>query len=307
MAHDVGEEKKEQLPMKHNDQQLQELLRLARSCLKYDHLPGEISERSFFDRFTAESEAESKTLANLSQQQQSTTSNIPDSFSLISGLQDLELQLSPPLEVDGQPQPDSQTLKTQIAQIERMTLKMRSVLEGSNLEVREELLKRIRYEKDLQTSEIEFQKVRRQKMMAVDMVKRQNNEIKELHKSVQELSAPPELPSSFWQASVCAPPSKPKTGRPRPASWKPASNSPDPSAQVSVSSSGSGTLDAPNSIAPKSTNSRMRSTTPVVASVRGMDLLELQTGLSLRHVGKQYSAVLASKPRHMDAWKIYIP
>jgi|EP00427_Karlodinium_veneficum_P015260 hypothetical protein len=309
MAHDVSEGKKEALPMKHNDLQLQELLKLARSCLKYEHLPGEPSEQDFFDRFSAEAEAEAKNLADLSQQQ-STTSMLPDPLSLISGLEDFELLLSPPLETDGQPQPDPQTLKSQISQIESATAKVKKVLEDSNLELRAEILKRFRYEKELQASETEFQKLRRQKMLAMDMVKRQNNEIKELDRSIRELSAPPELPSSSRQASMCAAPSKPKTGRPRPASWKPASNFPDPSVvQCSVSSSGSGTVDATSSLALKSsvqTNSRLRSATPDASSIQLTDF-EVQTGLSLRHLRKQYSSVLASKPKHIDAWKMYIP
>ena len=40
--------------MKHNDLQLTEMLRLARSCLKYDRVPGEMSEQKYFDKFDAE-------------------------------------------------------------------------------------------------------------------------------------------------------------------------------------------------------------------------------------------------------------
>jgi len=229
---------------------------------------------------------------------------LPDPLSLISGLEGFELLLAPPLETDGQPQPDPQTLKNQISQIESATAKVKKVLEDSNLELRAEILKRFRYEKELQASETEFQKLRRQKMLAMDMVKRQNNEILELDRSIRELSAPPELPSSSRQASMCAAPSKPKTGRPRPASWKPASTM-----QCSVSSSGSGTVDATSSLALKSsvqTNSRFRSATPDASSIQLTDF-EVQTGLSLRHLRKQYSSVLASKPKHIDAWKMYIP
>ena len=40
--------------MRHNDLELQSMLRLARSCLKYERVPGEMCERDFFDKFDAE-------------------------------------------------------------------------------------------------------------------------------------------------------------------------------------------------------------------------------------------------------------
>merc|ERR1719482_975281 len=56
--------------MKHNDLQLQELLRLARSCLKYERLPGELSERGFFDKFDSEHAQQSKSDAGSAEQSQ---------------------------------------------------------------------------------------------------------------------------------------------------------------------------------------------------------------------------------------------
>jgi hypothetical protein len=303
--------------MKHNDLQLLEMLKLARSCLKYDHLPGEPTQQDFFDRFSRESEAESKTFPSLSQFDSTpTTSTLPGIEELL-----LELQLEPPLEPDVVKDPDlshlqkQTTLKLQISQIEAATAKLRNALTDTTDKYYSELKMRVGYEKTLQSSETELQKLRKQKMQAVDMVKRQDLEIKELHKTIKKLSAPPELPSSTPESSICAPPGKPKTGRPRPATLKSTGNSSDPSAmQSSVSSDRSRAVDGPNSVALTS----MRSATP---DTPGLDLLEIQTGLSRRHVGKTYSKVLASRPglslRHasepkeieqaMSQWKLFIP
>lgn len=210
--------------MKHNDLQLTEILKLARSCLKYDRLPGEFSERNFFDKFDAERRSASKGHSDTDG-----VENSLDTSALGSGTIPLEDSkvgslewLSPPLETLGEAPPDALTLKTQAKQIEKAVAEARLLLEEANAEYRQEVLRRSQLEKEQQMAEADFQKAQRELKLAKEMVKRQTGEIqalgddvRELKKAVAEATMRPFAPAAPPPRAVA--PNKPKA-RPRPGS-----------------------------------------------------------------------------------------
>jgi len=135
--------------MKHNDLQLTEMLRLARSCLKYDRVPGEMSEQKYFDKFDAEHA--STELADKSLDA-SVSTPLEDSKSGMS------LELSPRLEGPGEDPPDARTVRSQTAQIEAITAEARLKLEEAMLEYNQEVMKRLKLEKDEESVKNDFQK-----------------------------------------------------------------------------------------------------------------------------------------------------
>lgn len=182
--------------MRRNDPQLQELLRLARSCLKHKRLPREPRPRDFFDRFEAES-AYRKAEEHVS---------VDDESSLALPLlpPSSRLELSPTLEAPGDPPPDVAALRRQIVQIERATAAVRQDLEAASADLSREVLKRCGREKELKTAEAELQRQRRELQLAKQMVRRQTQEMKMLHEDVQAAKAkaaeqvavrPPSLPA----------------------------------------------------------------------------------------------------------------
>lgn len=259
--------------MKHNDLQLQELLRLARSCLKYDRLPGELSERKFFDKFDAERQSEME-LADQSLETSGTAST-----------EDLQvgpiLELSPPLEAPGEDPPDVRTLRRQTSQLERTVAEARQALEAATAELSQEVLKRSKFEKEEKAVESDYNRVHRQFRLAKEMVKRQNGEIKQLHATITEFKAtawaaarpspPPTLPQ---------PPAAPKGGRSRPAGRA------VKDAGASQTPPGDGMAQPPRVPPPPP---------PPLAAT-----------FILPPKSRTFESVLLSRPKD-DAWKMFIP
>jgi len=172
--------------MKHNDQQLQTLLRLARSCLKYDRLPGEMEESHFFSKFEKEFAEQSRQ----SEGSHSQRASLQESTSYPQNDQALgPLEVTPPLEGPDEEPPDLQTLKEQTAQIEEATALARKALEEATVEMARKCIKREAVLKEEKAKEVDLQRAQRQLRLAKDMIKRQNVEIKELYSNLCTLRA----------------------------------------------------------------------------------------------------------------------
>lgn len=183
-----GIEDMEMPTMKHNDLQLRELLDLARNCLKYDRLPGQLSERKFFDKFDAEHHAQQKSNEMYDSVEQSLDAG-PSAAPVENAKPADSFELSPPLEGPGEDPPDARTLRKQTLQLERTIAEARQALEAAGVELGKEVLKRQKIEKDEQAAEVDYEKSQKQLRLAKDMVKRQNGEIKKLHGDIQDLKA----------------------------------------------------------------------------------------------------------------------
>jgi len=243
-----------QRPMKHNDQQLQELLRLARSCLKYERLPGELTMRGFFDKFEAEIAAHDSTILTSLQsegnEEQPSGSKPVTEASQPAGaketidatmsslglakrimknaafLQILEQSLKEIEEAttaaplcDETPA-DSRTLKSQASQLEIIASEAKKALEACAAELSLEVMKKMQLDKEEKTLETDLLKAQRQLRLAKDMVRRQNGETKKLHNDIQELKVAAAGSTQSAPAAVGAPqppasgPGRPKGGRP---------------------------------------------------------------------------------------------
>lgn len=238
-----------QRPMRHNDLQLQELLRLARSCLKYDRVPGELSEQGFFDKFEAEHEAsrpseednivkqqdEAPAPSAASPEEEVVNSTLKSLYSLKRVVTNPSFMailegatkevtdacgLMPPSSDDTPP--DGRALRNQTSQLERIAAEAQKALEACTADLNYEILKRLRMEKEEDAAQEDFQKVQHQLRLAKGMVKRQNGEIKKLHSDVQELKFPAPVSVQSAPASIPAPQppatgsGRSKAGRPRP-------------------------------------------------------------------------------------------
>jgi hypothetical protein len=220
---DPGGGMKEQRPMKHNDMQLQEMLRLARSCLKYEALPGEPSMRVFFDKFDAELTAkEAKSSAEQSAEvgtdkqlnqpevQESTTTpplgaketidsmlkNIASIQKVLnnSSFQQIVEQsgkdvdnLSSLCQLSDDIPADRRTCKNQTAQLEQIAKEANKALEAASAELSQEVMKTLERQKDEMALEVELKRAQHQLRLAKDMVKRQNGEIENLHSNIHGL------------------------------------------------------------------------------------------------------------------------
>jgi hypothetical protein len=262
-----------------------------------------MSESDFFDRFDAEVAEESQ------RRSVSTKVSVEDpsqdlavlSVMKAGGADPIDWQTELPLERDVEAMPDSQTLEDQIARIKRETAEVQRLLESKTSELNREMLKRMHWDKEKQLREEELQKIQRQHKLANDMVNRQNKEMKELHASIKDLTSMhagasgthsgTHSTSSSRSAKVSAPQGKPKAGRPRPAVWRPVSNTLDATANNAAAES------------EKKLPSREVGETLGVPEQPQL-LWELEMRVPSR---KQYTAVLASKSKDVDAWKVYIP
>jgi len=259
--------------MKHNDLELQALLRLARSCVKYERIPGEQGERGFFEKFEAEhAERSRQSEAELAERSLEQDASITKEELKV----DMHLELSPPLEAPGEDPPDARTLRHQTTQLEHTLTEARQLLEAATKELQQEVLKRMRLETEERTAEEALQKSQRQRRLAKDMVKRQNVEIKTLHSDVQMLkvvvSQPPPLPQP-----PATGPGRPKASRPRPAAGRLAPAEDDAAATASITS--------------PSVQSSKQAPRPPPAP----------------RPPRTFSAVLASRPKDSNEWKTYIP
>lgn len=290
--------------MKHNNLQLQELLRLARSCLKYDRLPGELSERGFFDKFDAEQAQQSKSDADLAAQSQQQDASV-SSASAAAPVEELalrpSLELVPPLEGAGEDPPDVQTLKDQTLQIERATAEAQLAIEAANVELRNEVVKRWQLEKDEKAREIDLQRAQHQLRLAKGMVKRQNVEIKDLHASLRTL----QLAASSTQSAPAAmttpqPPSGPagKKGRPAP---RPAPLGPRARATAKADAEAA----AADSVASLQ-GSRSSMAEPSGSSFPRGSLASVTTAF-LPPKSRIMESVLTTSNKNPDTWKLYIP
>lgn len=264
--------------MKHNDGELQALLRLARSCVKYERVPGEQGERGFFEKFEAEhaersrqSEAE---LAERSLEQDDTITQEDPKV-------DMLLELSPPLEAPGEDPPDARTLRLQTTQLEHTLTEARQLLEAATKELQQEVLKRMRLETEERTAEEALRKSQHQRRLAKDMVKRQNVEIKTLHSDVQMLKAAISQPPLLPQPPATGP-GRPKATRPRPAAGRLAPAEDDATASIS---------------SPSVQTSKQAPRPPPA----------LAASMILPPKSRTFSAVLASRPKDSNEWKTYIP
>jgi len=314
--------------MKHNDLQLQEMLRLARSCLKYDRLPGELSERGFFDKF----EAEHADLAEQSRQQDSSCSSAstaaPLEESKLSASQSkwsTSLELLPPLEGPGEDVPDVRTLKEQTAQIEWAIADTQRALEAASAELAQDYIKRIQLEKDEKAREVELQRQQRQLRLAKDMVKRQNIEIKELHDNLRTLqlaaassqSAPSTILSPQPPDGPCRMKARPAprlVGRPLGPRARAAALVASCDTEYSPKAIAPAVSPAP-SAAPTQTALAMDQATAELQRGRGAaeqaprtrDQLASTSTSIVQPKSRIFSSVLASSNRQGDTWKLYIP
>jgi len=286
--------------MKHNDLQLQELLRLARSCLKYDRLPGELSERGFFDKFDAEHAERAKLDAELAaQSKQAASASLTSGASMEESSPRPSLELSPPLESPGEDPPDVQTLKEQTAQIERATAEAQMAIEAANVDLRNEVVKRWQLEKDEKAREVELQRAQHQLRLAKGMVKRQNVELKELHATLKTLqlaasstqSAPAELTTQTPQ-----PPSGPARQKARPA---PHVIPQGPRASAKAEADGAPAMSA-------ASLQGSRSSVSEPSYPRHQSLASVTTSF-LPPKSRIMESVLATSNKNADMWKLYIP
>jgi len=315
--------------MKHNDLQLQELLRLSRSCLKYDRLPGELSERHFFDKFQAEHD-----LAEQSLQQDSKCSLSSTAAPLEESKESLSTgqskwstipELAPPLESPGEDVPDVRTLKEQTAQIERAIAETQQALEAATTELAQDYIKRIQLEKDEKARQVELQRQQRQLRLAKDMVKRQNIEIKELHDNLRTL----QLAAASTQSDPSAilspqPPDGPCRLKARPAP-RLVGRPLGPRARAAALVASCDTDSSPKAIAPV-VSFAPSATLAQTATAMDQASAELQRGRGtaeqaprtreqlaststsiVQPKSRIFSSVLASSNRQGDTWKLYIP
>jgi hypothetical protein len=261
--------------MKHNDLQLQTLLRLARSCLKYDRLPGEMSERHYFDKFDAERQSQMESAGESAET--SFTASIEQQVGP-------SLELSPPLEAPGEEPPDARTLRRQTSQLERTVSEARQAVEAASAEYRQEVVKWTKLEKDAKAEESDYKRVYRQLRLAKGMVKRQTGEIQQLHDTIAELraaalaAAQPQPPAPIPQPQP--PPAAAKGGRPRPAGRN-------------LKDSGSGTLSPGDSI-----SQQPRAPPPPPPPLAASFVLPPKS--------RTFESVMTSRP-NADAWKLFIP
>jgi len=318
------------MAMKHNDLQLHELLKLARSCLKYERLPGELSMRGFFDKFDAEVEESERSKAlseEISFDQPSYTdatsqrvvTSMEDAIeTTLNHLNALEQSLTrKPLrelieesmnqirEVSAEMSPapsndaslDARLLKNQTAQLERVTAEAQKALDAGNAELSQDILKRIRLAEEEKVLETELQKEYHQLKLAKDMVKRQNGEMKTLYSHIQELKV---LAASPAQTAPAAPgplptgPGRPKgekTGRSRPGG-RPTSKT----GMAESADSKAADIEAGASVG-----------APSDLSVQTPRPPSIPPRLSVHVPPKErfYSSVL--KSRTASDWKLYIP
>lgn len=303
--------------MKHNDLQLQELLRLARSCLKYDRLPGELAERGFFDKFDREHAERSKSDVDLQQDAGNTSVSAAEVEEL---KQIVNLELTPPLEGPDEDPPDVRTLKEQTAQIERAVAEAQQLIEAATTELSSEVLKRWTFEKDEKGREVDLQRSQRQLRLAKDMVKRQNVEIKELHSNLQTLQL---AAASTQSAPAAIPTPPPGCGRPkarpaprlvgRPVGPRARAAALVAEGEASVSFSAPADPPAPPAASTQSGPGAVEQSAvssvnqPCKQAQRPREsIADISTGIRLPK-SRTYEAVLASSNKNSDTWKLYIP
>lgn len=322
--------------MKHNDLQLQELLRLARSCLKHDRLPGELSERGFFDKFQTEHDS---LLAEQSLLQDSTRIEPGEalSYSSISStalpLEESKLstnqsrwstfqclEILPALENPGEDVPDVRTLKEQTAQIERGIAETQQALQAATAELAQDYIKRIQMEKDEKAREVELQRQQRQLRLAKDMVKRQNIEIKELHDNLKTLqlaasstqSAPsailaPQRPDGPYRLK--ARPAPRLVGRPLGPRARAAALLASCDTDISPEAVAVVTPPAPSATLTQTAMGRDQATADGASeqAPRRREQLAFMPTTIVQPKSRTFSSVLASSNKTADTWKLFIP
>lgn len=308
-------------PMRHNDLELQSLLRLARCCLKYERLPGELGEREFFDKFDSELEAErSKQLSEESIAKESSCLNDPGPSRVLSmeeaigatldhikALQKLtsgNLQSSTTFDrcfsqIDEARKETGQSLKSETSQLERIAKEAREALSAADGELSTLFLKKMQLEKEETAAEVELQKAHHQVKLAKDMVKRQHGEIKSLHSDIQRIQAA----AAAQAAQTVAPTPQPPTG-----SRKTKAVRPSPGGRT-LSQSGVGDADASStdnavaggpSVTEYSSSLGSRVQPPKPPNLAHHIVAPQKTRAEL------YCSVLSSRPS-ADTWKKFIP
>lgn len=161
--------------MRYKDEKLEEMLNLAKGCLRRGSVPGQPSARHLFDRFDAEASASAAARAPVDPGSQAEVAPITPS--------------PPPI-----PQtPEGLTTEARIAKLrrdiqtlERSTSERRQELDAVNETATKEVLERCRAQDQLRVARSDVQKTRRAIRDAKDMFRIQEKEIQELKQLVAE-------------------------------------------------------------------------------------------------------------------------
>jgi len=164
--------------MRHNDDRLQEMLRLAKACLKTGRCPGDPRAKHLFQRFDAEEEA-ARAEAAAAAREEAETSGEP------------RVPTPPPVA----PTPEGCTpaeraakLRRDVRDLARANAERRSELEAVERELKQEVLERYRVNDELRDAKFVFSRSQRELREIRDMKKMQEREIQTLRLQLDKLS-----------------------------------------------------------------------------------------------------------------------
>lgn len=167
--------------MRRNNDRLQEMLRLARGCLRGGRLPGEPRTRHLFGRF--DEEVAAANAAALAKE-----AALDAELRGFVGL----LRPTPPAAPTPEglsPEEHAAKVRRDVRRLERTTAERRQELDSLNSELAKEVLARCRVQDEVAAAKVEVQKRRRFSQEAKDMVRRQEREIQELRNVLAEAFA----------------------------------------------------------------------------------------------------------------------
>mmetsp|Transcript_124393 Transcript_124393/g.265078 ORF Transcript_124393/g.265078 Transcript_124393/m.265078 type:complete len:300 (-) Transcript_124393:71-970(-) len=156
--------------MRHNNDRLQELLKLAEGCMRSGRCPGDPRPRHLFEMWDAEAAAKAEAQA-------------PDPGEVAEAA---PLRPAVPPTPEGlSPEAHAAKVRRDIQRLERLASEKRQELETLNTEIARETLDHCAARDGLEAAQTEAQKARRGLREAKDMVKRQEREIQALRAALE--------------------------------------------------------------------------------------------------------------------------
>lgn len=172
--------------MRRNDEQLREMLALARGCLRSKRVPGEIRERDLFEQWDAQAQAAVQAAAREAEGTSSPSRPAPAPPAAPAA--------PPPPPVPRTPEGLSAEqrlakLRRDVQRLERLTAEKRQELEDTNAALCKAVLDRCKVQEDLQAVQDEAQNSRKEIRNARGMVRRQERETHELRDAIRRAKA----------------------------------------------------------------------------------------------------------------------
>jgi hypothetical protein len=166
--------------MRRNDEQLREMLALARGCLRSKRVPGEIRERDLFEQWDAKAQAAVQAEGTSSPSRPAPAPVAPAA--------------PPPPPVPPTPEGLSAEqrlakLRRDVQRLERLTAEKRQELEDTNAALCKAVLDRCKVQEELQAVQDEAQSSRKEIRNARGMVRRQERETHELRDAIRRAKA----------------------------------------------------------------------------------------------------------------------